>query len=135
MDCWSIINPPCVNIDINHIRFITNKWGRITFVCKPFLEFGAFLLHVSLLFTEETLGIFLNTTLGRYFAFSLQFGLIFALSMRCQHCTFTLFHHQSPFLLNTHGHEFINWPFILMCVVRDFEGSILMRECVQDVVH
>ena len=87
------------------------------------------LLYVSLLFTGETPGCLLNVSLGRYL------GLVFVLLLILQKCTLTQFHYQSPFLLKTHGPQFIDWPLIVMHVIGDFERSILFRESVQNIVH
>lgn len=73
MDCWTKINPPCVNISINHIRLITNHRDYITFLLHPFMEFDTFLLCVPSLFTEKTLWILFYVSLGRYFTFFLSF--------------------------------------------------------------
>ena len=62
--------------NINHIRFITNKWDWFTFLLKPFLEFGATLFHVLILLVEEAPIDLLDSTLGRYFTFPFLFGLI-----------------------------------------------------------
>ena len=75
MDCRTRINPPCVINNINHIRFITNKWGWFTFLLKPFLEFGVTLLHVPLLFVGKAPIGLLDSTLGRYFTFLFIFDL------------------------------------------------------------
>ena len=135
MDCRTRITPLCVMINIYHIRFIKNKWDWITFLLKLFQKFDTILLHMSLLLAEETLRFLLDFNLERYLAVPFLFGLILVLSLCCHKCTLSQFYYQSPFLLDKYGEKFINWPLLLMFVVRDFEGSILLWKSVQYIVQ
>jgi len=84
MDCRTRINPLYVIININHIRFITNKWDWNTFLFMLFLKFNVFLLHVSFFLIKETYGFLLNINLRRHFTFSFFIGWSFVLPPRCQ---------------------------------------------------
>ena len=111
---------------------------RDTFLLKPFLKFQTFLLLVSFLFTEKTLFVFLNVKFRRNLLLPFLTGLRFSFLsfiLRHQHDTFSWFHQWPSFLLNTHGHQLIDRPLILMCVVKDFERSILKRKNVKDKVN
>ena len=135
MNCTTRVNPPRAMTNFNHIRFITNARDWITFLIKSLLKLSTILLNVCLLFTKESLGFLLYVSLGKTYAFPFVFGLVFILSLVCQNCTLSQFHQQSFLLLDTHGHQCIDGPFILMHVVGYFERSVLLRESVQDVVH
>ena len=129
MDFRRRINPPQVMININHIRFITNKRDRSTFLNKPLLKL------VPLLSTEATLGFLFYVSFNWCLSCIPLVGLIDILLLSSHECTFSCFHHQSTFLLNTHGHEFINRPSIFICVIRDLKGTILCKQSIQDIVH
>lgn len=88
--------------------------------------FGAILSHVSLLFTKGTPGvlIFLNVDRKFSFPFSLS-GWLLILVEGHHMCIFTHLLDQCAFLLNTYGQEFIDQPFFLICVIGNFERSIL----------
>ena len=135
MNCRTRFNPPCVFTNFNHIRFETNARDWITFLYKPLLKLGAILLNVSLLFTEETHGFLYYVSLGRNLTFPFVFGSIIVLSLVFQEGTFSLLHQQSSLLLDTHGHQFIDGPFVFMRVVEDLERFVLLQESVQNVVH
>lgn len=72
--------------------------------------------------------IYLEHYYWRCFAFQfLLIGLFLILIMGHHMCTFTHLLEQSVFLLKAHGQKFINSPFLLMCVKRNFERTLLWR--------
>ena len=91
---------------------------------------------MSLLFAEETLGgILLYIALGRHFIFPLVLlGWFTFLALGGHVSTFTLFLQEPYFFLSTHGYQFIDTPFVLMCVVGNFERPVLRWKMVKDVV-
>jgi hypothetical protein len=73
--------------------------------------------------------------LRRRFTFPFFIGWSFILPQRCWHCTFFQFHYQPPLLLNTHGHEFIDWPFVFICFILYVKGYVLLWESIHNIVH
>ena len=102
MDCRTRINPPCVMININHIRFITNKNKWSTFLVEPTLKFWAVFLYVPFLLAKETLWIFLYDQLSKNLGLILSL-IPFLLSLSRQIYLFTLFNYQPFLFLNTHS--------------------------------
>ena len=58
-----------------------------------------------------------------------------ALSHSCHYNILIYFHHQPFFFLNTHGQEFIDWPFVFMCVVRNYEQFKWRWKSDQNIMH
>jgi len=129
MNRRSKVNKPCIMTNKSHIRFKTYKGKIITLFSKTSLMFIAVLLHVPFLVIKKTPRL-LNFGNRRYIVIFLSF--LFPLILSDDKRTFTNFLSKSPFLLDTHGHKFIDWPFLFMCVVWYFEGTILWWEWIQN---
>ena len=122
MNRRSRVNKPCIMTNISHIRFKTYKGKIISFLSMPSLMFIAVILYVPFLFTEKKPRLLLNFANRKYMVLFLPFLLPLILSLAKS--TFTNFLSKSPFLLlDTHGHKFIDWSFLLMCVVWYYEGT------------
>lgn len=94
-----------------------------TFLLKLSLPFKAFLPHLSLLFTEETLWS-LFVSMGKCFAFPFLFiRLLLILVIDHNMCSFTYLLDKSIFLLNTLVRSLLIDHFSLCVLWETFRGS------------